>query len=150
MITAKENSTSQKLAVVLVRGTVKSARPVEQTLALLQLHRKNHCVVVANTPSLKGMVTLVKDYVTWGEISEPVFKELVAARGEEYKGRSTDSKKKYHYAVLDFNGKKYKTYFRLNPPRKGFGRKGIKVAFVAGGGLGYRGDKINDLIQRML
>ncbi len=150
MAATKEATTTSKLAVVLVRGTVKSARPTEETLALLQLHRKNHCVVVPNTPALKGMITQVKDYVTWGEISEPVFKELVSLRGEEYQGRATDSKKKYHYTVLEFNGKKYKPYFRLNPPRKGFGRKGIKVAFAAGGGLGYRGDKINDLIKRML
>ena len=30
------------------------------------------------------------------------------------------------------------------------GRKGIKTAFKVGGGLGYRGKKINDLVKRML
>ena len=29
-------------------------------------------------------------------------------------------------------------------------RKGIKVAYSLGGALGYRGDKINDLIKKML
>ena len=43
-----------------------------------------------------------------------------------------------------------KKFFRLSPPRKGFGRKGIKFAFTKGGALGYRGIKINDLIKRML
>ena len=40
--------------------------------------------------------------------------------------------------------------FRLNPPRGGFERKGIKVSFNSGGALGYRGEKINSLIKKML
>lgn len=46
--------------------------------------------------------------------------------------------------------KKIKNYFRLNSPRKGFERKGIKKPFSIGGALGYRGSKINDLIKRMI
>ena len=34
--------------------------------------------------------------------------------------------------------------------KKGYGRKGIKTPFSKGGALGYRGDKINDMIQRMM
>ena len=48
------------------------------------------------------------------------------------------------------NDKKIKKYFRLNAPRKGFGRKGIKHTFKEGGALGYRGQAINDLIKRMV
>ena len=46
--------------------------------------------------------------------------------------------------------KKLKRYFRLNAPRRGFGRKGIKQSFQRGGSLGYRGAAINDLIKRMI
>jgi len=42
-----------------------------------------------------------------------------------------------------------KPFFRLNPPVKGFGA-GVKVPFSLGGALGYRKDKINELIKRML
>ena len=68
----------------------------------------------------------------------------------EYQGRLNDRRKKYTYKTLEVNGQKYHRTFYLNPPRKGFERKGIKVSFKAGGALGYRGEKINDLIQRML
>ena len=51
---------------------------------------------------------------------------------------------------ITVDGKKIKPFFRLNPPAKGFGRKGIKVSFKAKGALGYRADKINDLIKRMI
>jgi large subunit ribosomal protein L30 len=39
---------------------------------------------------------------------------------------------------------------RLHPPRGGYERKGIKISFNLGGALGYRGDKINKLISKML
>ncbi len=149
----KEQKVEQRkasLVVVLVRGTVNVTQSVKDTLKMLNLARKNHCVVVDNNPVNLGMIKKVKDYVTWGELDENTFKELVEKRGEEYKSRLGDFKKKYSYKVLEVNGKKYKPYFRLNPPRKGFGRKGIKMAFNVGGALGYRKEKINDLVQRML
>ena len=146
----KFSKSPAKLAVVLVRGMVSMTKSMKDTLEMLKLTHKNRCVVVNNTPPMVGMMAKVKDFVTWGEISEAAFKELVDKRGEEYLGRTTDSKKKYDYKTLEIDGRKYKPYFRLNPPRKGFGRKGIKVAFRAGGALGYRGEKMNDLLQRML
>jgi large subunit ribosomal protein L30 len=141
---------SGKLAVILVRGMVSLTHSVKDTLRILKLGRKNTCVVVDDTPIIRGMIKKIKDFVTWGEISDARFAELVEKRGEEFKGRLQDSKKKYSYSALEISGKKYKTYFRLNPPRKGFGRKGVKVAFKVGGALGYRGEKMDDLIERML
>ena len=44
--------------------------------------------------------------------------------------------------------KDVKPLFRLTPPRKGY--EGVKRSFQNGGALGYRGAKINDLIQRMM
>lgn len=130
-----------KLAVVLVRGMVKVVRPVKETLMMLNLHRKNHCVVVDNTPVYKGMLLRVKDYITWGGIDDATFAELVQKRGQLSDGRQKS---------LEINGKKYKRYFALNPPRKGFGRNGVKRSFKIGGALGDRGEKMNDLVKRML
>ncbi|HLD00451.1 MAG TPA: uL30 family ribosomal protein [Candidatus Nanoarchaeia archaeon] len=144
------NDQNGKIAVVLVRGMVKSLREVKATLEMLNLDHKNHCVILENNPVNLGMIKRVKDYVTWGVIDPETFNRLLSQRGKEFQSRLTDSKGKYSYKVLEVSGKKYKPYFSLNPPRKGFGRKGIKVAFKAGGGLGDRGEKINDLIQRML
>jgi len=38
----------------------------------------------------------------------------------------------------------------LNPPRKGYGRKGVKIPFKKGGAYGNRAEKINDLLTRMM
>lgn len=146
----KKSNPEQKIAVILVRGFVGVSKPIKDTLLMLHLRRKNNCVILPSTPEFKGMIQKVKDYVTWGEIDEEVFKELVEKKGSEYKGRLSDRKEKYKFPYFELNGKKYKKYFRLNPPKKGFGRKGIKIPFKVGGGLGSRGEEINDLIQRML
>jgi large subunit ribosomal protein L30 len=140
-----------KLAIVRVRGSVNLNQKVKDTLNLLRLYRKNYCVVVENTPSNKGMIKKVKDYVTYGEIGEETHKELVNKRGEGYKGREEDKKGKLKYKkFILIDNKKLKPFFRLAPPKKGFGRKGIKVSFKAKGALGYRGEKINDLLKRMI
>jgi len=80
------------------------------------------------------MINKVKDYATWGDIDDATLKALIEKRSE----KNPD------------DPKRTKPYFRLNPPKKGFGRKGIKVPFSKRGALGNRKEKINDLIKRML
>ena len=139
-----------KVAIVLVRGLVKVNSGIKSTLSSMRLNRKNKCVVLIMGQNLKGMLQNVKDYVTWGPISEETYNQLVEKRGQEFKGRLQDSKKLYGYKTLEIAGKHYKPYFTLSPPRKGFGRKGIKISFKVGGALGNRADKMDDLIMRML
>jgi len=146
-----EDKKTSKIAIIRVRGPVKVKKEIESTMQLLKLHRKNYCIVVDATPSLLGMVKKVKDYTTFGEIDDDTLKLLVEKRGIEYKDREADKKGKVQYKkFVTINNKKYKSFFRLNPPKKGFGRKGIKVDFKIGGALGNRKEKINDLIKRML
>ena len=125
-----------KIAIIRVRGDVNLKTKIKDTLKLLRLYRKNFCVVIEDNASFKGMIIKAKDYVTYGEIDTETKKILIEKKGEKTK---------------DKEGKEImKKFFRLSPPRKGFGRKGIKFAFTKGGALGYRGIKINDLIKRML
>ncbi len=114
-----------KLAAVKVRGVINAATPLKDTLKMLKLHRTNYCVILENNPSNQGMLKMAKDYLTWGEINEETLKLLIQKYGEP-------------------------KFYRLNPPKKGYGRKGIKTSFTNSGALGYRGEKINDLIQRMI
>jgi large subunit ribosomal protein L30 len=130
-----------KIAVVRVRGLVNLRHDVKKTFEYLNLNNKNWCIVCDNNDVNKGMINKVKDYVTWGEVSEETISELVSKRGKE----AGEGK-----LGIDFNGKKYQKFFRLNSPKKGYGRKGVKLAFNLGGALGYREEKINDLIKRMI
>ncbi|MEK6967994.1 MAG: uL30 family ribosomal protein [Nanoarchaeota archaeon] len=139
-----------KLAVIRIRGKPGKKPQLELTLSMLRLHRNHYCAVVEDNPSMRGMVDNVKDYTTYGELDDQTFKELVAKRGELLTSRTQDSKGKINYPFIEVDGKKYKPVFRLAPPIKGFERKGIKMPFAQGGALGNRGQKINDLIKRML
>lgn len=140
-----------RLAAIRVRGLTGINSRVTNTLRMLSLYKGNYCCVLPNNPVYVGMLKKAKDYITWGEINEETFKNLVEKRGEEFKGKEADSKMKIKYnKFITVNNKKIKKYFRLNAPRKGFGRKGIKHSYKSGGALGYRGNAINDLIKRML
>ncbi len=132
--TVQEQAASGKslLAVVRVRGTVRQRPAIKHTLALLKLHKKNACVIIPKAPNMLGMLNVIKDYVTWGEVQEETRVLLLGK-----KGKKGDAKEKANL-------------FHLSPPRKGYGRKGVKEAFSNGGALGDRGEKINDLLKRML
>ena len=148
----KQDSEEKKgsIAVVKIKGEVRLSQQVRDTFNALRLYRKNYCVVVPNSPEFLGMVNKVKDFVTWGEISDEVLNELVLKKGEEAKGDFGEEAKAKRTDYHVFSGKKIKKFFRLNSPRKGFGRKGIKTHFNKGGAIGYRGEKISDLIKRMM
>ena len=146
-----ETVANKKLAAIRVRGLIGIKSKVEDTLRMLRLYKKNYCCVVSDAPTYIGMLRKSKDYITFGEIDDETFNLLVEKRGDEFKGNETDSKKKITYNdFFEANGKKINKYFRLNAPKKGFGRKGIKHPFKNGGALGYRGAAINDLIKRMV
>lgn len=153
-----------KIAIVRVRGSAEQRKAVNDTFKMLRLYRKNHCVVVPSNPAYTGMIKKVKDHSTWGEIDEKTFKELLLKRGRlpGNKKLTPEYIKEKTKLTIDefvkefFAGKKelkdipgMKLYFKLNPPKCGYERKGIKTPYSMGGALGYRKDKINDLIIRM-
>ena len=152
------------VAAIRVRGIVNVKPDIKKTLQLLDLTRVNHCVLLEENPSTKGMLQVVKDYLTWGEIDKKVLAKLITIRGklegdknltESYikSATSYDNIDKLSQAIID-NKFKYKDIpsvkpvFRLNPPRKGY--ESIKRSFVNKGALGYRGEKINTLLEKMI
>jgi len=129
--TERINESKEKVAIILIRGRANINKDIIDTLDMLHLHRKHFCSVYEKTPVLLGMLRKVKDYVTWGEITEDNYKQLKEKRGEK-------------------SDNKLKPFFRMAPPRGGFERGGIKKPYSSGGVLGYRREKINDLILRMI
>ncbi|MBU4501752.1 MAG: 50S ribosomal protein L30 [Nanoarchaeota archaeon] len=161
----KEEKTRGRIVVVRVRGDCRIRGDMKDTLKMLRLYKKYNCIVVPNNPVYVGMIDKVKDFITWGEIDETTFKELISKRGRlPGKKQLTEAYLK-DKVKLDFAGftKEFltfkkelkdvpglKRFFRLHPPVKGFERKGIKKPFSMGGVIGYRKEKINDLVQRMI
>jgi large subunit ribosomal protein L30 len=155
----------KKIAIIRIRGKIGVKKEIKDTLNLLRLYTQQYCVIVNNTPTITGMLKKVKDYVTWGEINEEAFKELLKARGRlSLKNQLTEQylKEKLNLNYDEFTKEFFsfkkslkdipgmKLFFKLKPPIRGYERKGIKTPFSLGGALGYRKDNINDLIKRML
>tara|TARA_Y100000310_G_scaffold275670_1_gene292324 strand:+ start:2768 stop:3238 length:471 start_codon:yes stop_codon:yes gene_type:complete len=154
-----------KIAIIRIAGQQGLNKKVKNTFKLLNLHKKNSCVIIDLSDSIKGMIKVIKDQATWGEIDDQTLKQLLEKRGrlpgnkqltEEYLKQNI--KKGLDDVFLELKEDKLKIkdipglkpFFRLNPPRKGYGVKGTKKQFSLGGALGYRKEKINNLIQNML
>ncbi|NHJ49421.1 MAG: 50S ribosomal protein L30 [Asgard group archaeon] len=151
------------LAIVRIRGSVDLNYNVKHALKLLNLTRPNHAVLVPNDSMHKGMLQKVKDTVTWGEINKATLKALIQKRGRVkgnqkitpkfLKERKFETTNDFINAL--FTGKAdmrriegLKPIFRLHPPRKGF--KSVKNPVTRGGDLGYRGEEINALLEKMM
>jgi large subunit ribosomal protein L30 len=139
-------------AVIRIKGLVKIRQDFIDTLALLRLNRKMHCVLLKEESVEKGMLQKVKDRVTWGEIDDETLKNMVAKRGRKA-GNERLSEKEVAETLksLKETGKvpeNVKPVFRLTPPSKGF-KYSIKQQFPKGE-LGYRGKEINKLLIRMM
>ncbi len=115
-----------KIAVIRIKGMVDIGKIVAETFNRLKLRKKYSCVVLENPNKEQiGMIEKVRNFAAYGNINEETYKKL----NEKRKTR-------------------IKNFFRLHPPRGGidsklhFGKKR--------GVLGDNGEKINELIERML
>jgi large subunit ribosomal protein L30 len=160
-----DSNISRRLAVIRIRGTVDRNISIKKTMNLLRLNRPNHCVIIDDRETYKGMLQKSKDIITWGELNPTTMKQLLLKRGRLEGGRKlTDDyiKSNTKFSGIDdfvnqfFNFqaglkdiKGLKPVFRLHPPRKGHMRGGVKKPFTLGGALGYRGIDINSLIMKM-
>ena len=151
-------------AVIRVRGQPDVSYDIEFTMGLLGVNKVNHCAIVPENASTKGMLQKVKDYTTYGEINAETLAQLIRVRGrlsgdrmitDEYLAANSDFKTvddlakaiiENDYRMKDVE--EAKPVFRLHPPVKGY--EGNKRSYKNGGALGYRGEAINDLIARML
>ncbi len=139
-------------AVIRIKGLVKVRKEVKDTLKMLRLNRKMHCVLLKENDVVKGMLQKVKDMVTWGEIDDNTLKILIEKRGRKPGNKrliKEEAEEVFNKIKEDQKVPKIiKPVFRLTPPSKGF-KKSIKQHYPKGE-LGYRGKEINELLKRMI
>ena len=138
-------------AVIRLRGSAKLRKDVKDTLKILRLNKKMHCILLKENDIVKGMLQKTKDRITWGEINDDILKLLIEKRGRKPGNkRLTKEEAEDIFNKLKENQKItniIKPVFRLTPPSKGF-KKSIKQHYSKGE-LGYRGEEINKLLKRM-
>jgi large subunit ribosomal protein L30 len=137
------------ICIIRIRGQVKIDRDVKETLERLRLGKKYTCVVINPNKEQLGMIKKLRNFVAFGNMNKDVFEKLIDTRGQKInKDKKVDSKKVIEELE---KGKTYeflnlKPFFRLHPPRKGINSK----KHFPKGVLGDNGEKINDLVLRML
>jgi len=123
------------LLVVRLRGTVNVPHWAETTLRLLNLHKRFSATLVADTPSIKGMLKEVQHYVAWSPVDAELIKELLEKRGKVSRKKRLTLEDVKKLGFEDFASlaaslaegkvslnrlKMIKPFFALHPPRGGF------------------------------
>jgi large subunit ribosomal protein L30 len=151
-------------ALVQLRGEVNVDQEVTDTLAMLNLTRVNHATLIPETPTYRGMVTKVNDYVAYGEPSRETVELLLARRAQPASGSGDvdDEWVAEHTDYDDLSGlaaalvaeettlqdEGLSPTLRLHPPRGG--HDGIKHPTKEGGQLGKHDTAaIDDLLEAM-
>ncbi|MEM3791503.1 MAG: uL30 family ribosomal protein, partial [Candidatus Micrarchaeaceae archaeon] len=135
---------SKVMLAIRVRGRAGVRQEIKETLNRLNLKRVNNLVLLPINPSTMGMLKKSKDYITYGEanlkdVAEILEKKGIAIKEEELREISSGKKKAREALSIPI---------RLRPPKRGY--KGVKVPFSRHGALGYRGEKIIELLRRMV
>ncbi len=151
-------------AVVQVRGEVNQQGKVRDTLSMLNLHHVNHCTLIPDRDTYRGMITKVNDYVAFGEPDQDVLETLLSTRGEPLEG-DADIDDEWVSENTDYDTVSALTTallaeettlreqglsptLRLHPPRGG--HDGIKHPASQGGQLGkHTTEEINALLTSM-
>ncbi len=110
------------ICAVRIRGNMGLDKRKRDILSRLGLARPNY--VGFYDDSMAPVIKEVESAVAWGEVPEEFISRL-------------DGKRRY----------KSRNVFRLQPPKGGY--KSVRL-FYPKGDLGYRGEKIVELVERML
>jgi large subunit ribosomal protein L30 len=151
-------------ALVQVRGDVNMSTAVADTLEMLNVHDVNHCTLVPEEDTYRGMITKVNDYVAYGEPSQSTVETLLRRRGEPLEGDADidDEWVAEHTDYDDIEGLAWGLLseettlreaglapaIRLHPPRGG--HDGLKKPTKEGGELGkHSTEEIDALLEAM-
>ncbi len=139
-------------AAIRLKGNVKLDKEIRDTLDMLNLKRVNNCNLLRKTKEIEGMLKKSMSCITWGEVSKETLEKLLLKRVKETGEKKLDSTKVKDATEKLLKGSKLKELglkvpIRLHPASKGL--ISIKQPFPRGD-TGYRGEKINELLERMI
>lgn len=151
------------IAIIRIRGLKHIQPEIRKTLETFSLDRKNHCVLVSvdeNDMALKKM----QDYVAYGKVKAETIAKLIEKRGrlEGDKPVKVETLKAHKLSTFNelahaLEGKKItlkqvgiKKVFRLNSPKKGYGKIGIKKPVTLKGPLGFHPQGMDELLGQMM
>jgi 50S ribosomal protein uL30 len=146
------NDGTELYAVVRLRGSAKINPKISGALEKLRLRRVHNCTLLQGSETSRGMLLHVEDFITWGQVDVHVLEKMLEKRGKSKSGARIDAK---HAKVIankiirdgTANSADVRPVFGLSPPSGGL--RSIRLQYPRGD-LGDRGEKINDLLMRMI
>ena len=174
VLNLKYDKTKEHLPIIIIRICGQWERiPKEIQLILAKFHLKelnNAIILFYNTENFK-MVKLIESYVTWGYINKYLIEDLLRKRGSVTLGNNEPNELD-NVAIENSLGRlgivciediifeltketknakdvlNYLGYFKLEKNDDGFDK--ANISFEKGGNQGFRGDKINALLKKMI
>ena len=170
----KYDQTKEHLPIIIIRicgQWERIPKEIQTILAKLHLKELNNAIILFYNKDNFKMVKLIESYVTWGFINKYMIEDLLRKRGSVTFGNNEPNElnnvdienslgklgivciediifelsKETQNAkeVLDYLG-----YFKLEKNDDGFDK--ANISFEKGGNQGFRGDKINALLKKMI
>jgi large subunit ribosomal protein L30 len=135
------------ILVIRISGQVEMLTYSKETLFRMRLRKKYSAVLLKENEQTNYLLQAVRNFVAYGKIDSKTLEELLSKRAKSIDKKKIDVKKVAEIIEKDGIEKAgIKPFFRLHPPRKGIDSK----THFPKGILGDNGEKINDLVRRML
>ncbi len=135
------------IVIIRISGLVEMPGYANEMLHRMRLRKKYTTVLVRESPETLKILQHIRNFVAYGKITPETLELLISKRGKSIDKKKFDVKKIIaEMEKKDLESLGLKPYFRLHPPRGGIKSK---IHFPKGI-LGDNGDKINDLVRRML
>jgi large subunit ribosomal protein L30 len=144
------------ILVIRISGLVEIPEKVNEALFRLRLRRKYTSVLLLPTKENLALLKKLRNTIAYGVIDAKNLEHLIAKRGQPIDKKKKISAESIANEILsmekkgklDLKSLGLKPFFRLHPPIGGID---TKVHFpIRKGVLGDNGEKINDLVRRML
>lgn len=138
------------IIVIRISGLVEVPSKIQETLFRMRLRRKYTAVLIEPTKENLKLLQKVRNFSAYGPINKEMLEQLIEKRGEMIDKSKKISKDKIISEIpkKSLSELGMKPFFRLHPPRKGIDSK---LHFpLKRGVLGDNGEKINELLGRML
>ena len=168
------DTTREKCPVVIIRICgiwERIPKEIKLILSKLNLKELNNAVILFYNKNVVKMINLIENYVTWGYVNKHRIEDLLRKRGSVISG-SNEANELSNEDIENHLGKlgivciedivfeltketenakavlNYLGYFKLGKNDDGFEK--VNLSFEKGGSHGFRGEKINDLLKKMI
>ena len=168
------DKTKEHYPIILIRicGTwARIPEEIKNILSKLNLKNLFNAIILFYNEDNYKLIKLIENYITWGFIKKNRIEELLRKRGSVLAGNNEknyldnndieNSLGKYGIICIEdivhelsYEGKyakevlNYLGYFNLSKKDEGFDK--VNIPFEKGGNQGFRGDKINSLLKKMI